>query len=435
MDERIYDGFWWILGEDEQQHGRLDLSTRGEWILETYNPRDMVQAEAKSIDSFVGTIQGFANAKEITLFKCNRVGRKEILSGSGSHTHIVQRFRAETVMVGGHFDSYEEITLKEVNVRFSDLDKWIGHTIQASPPKDKTIRLKLPELELAKVSLPPHAVSVKLLALEKTFFSSTEIRVGLDPLFKLEFDEKAGYEKIKFLVCGLQRFLCFAMRTAVVPLKTSAYTENSREVEIYSNYDMPINKGAYNVHNRLFLFSEIEDFFQNCMLFWFEKLKNVESTINLLQLGRFYQSTPFETTFLNLAQAAETYHRERGESKGKYQSDNRWKKGIYKTLIDALPEKLLGDSSNELEEDFRKAIKDSLRYAHSYSLNTRLKDLLHDAGKTVPEGFLKDSEATEKTANDIKDIRNYYTHYSGNEEKKRKASDATLVLELSEARI
>lgn len=438
MDEKVYKGVWWILGQDEQQYGRLDLSASGKWTLETLTQIDSNSDRMRaSTDSFVDIIQGFANARKVTLFRCGRIDIGERLSEFGEPTHVMQTFRVETVLIGEYFDSYEEIKFKEVRVRFSDMNQWIGYEIQASSPVNNTINLKFPEKELAEVFLSPHKVSVKLLAPEKIVSSLKEIRIGLNPLFKLEFARWATYEELKFLIRGLQRFLGFAMRTAVTPLRTYANVITDKEVEIYSNYDMPVNRGIYHIYDGLFLFSEVEDFFQDCVALWFEKLEveAMEPVVTLLQLSKFYPAIPYETTFLNLAQAAETYHRERrksrGENKGRYQSDNKWQKGIYKKLMNALPDKLLEDSSNESEEDFRDAVEDSLRYANNYSLITRLEDLLHEVRKIVPEGFLKDGDEIKKTAEDIKKIRNYYTHFSGDEDTKRKAKDAIVISKLS----
>ena len=88
------------------------------------------------------------------------------------------------------------------------------------------------------------------------------------------------------------------------------------------------------------------------------KSEIIEPVYNLYFAG-FYKSTYPENEFLNLTQVLETYHRR--IYGGKYQEDEIYLNGLYKSFVAAIP--------LEIDDDFRNGLEiGSLRHANEYSL-------------------------------------------------------------------
>jgi Apea-like HEPN len=101
--------------------------------------------------------------------------------------------------------------------------------------------------------------------------------------------------------------------------------------------------------------------------------------------------------FLLLTQALEAYHRRM--IGGEYESRPSFRGGIYRELVQAIPE--------NVDQVYRRRIVSGLKYLNEYSLRKRLRNLIRLRRNSVVFAFQDREEAIEQ----IIDLRNKFTHY------------------------
>jgi hypothetical protein len=89
---------------------------------------------------------------------------------------------------------------------------------------------------------------------------------------------------------------------------------------------------------------------------------------------------------------------------------------IHKTLNKAIPQ--------EVKDDFRKSIKQKLKYLNEFSLRKRLKEILEKCGDVV-NIIIHDNE---RFIEDVVKTRNFLTHYDKNIEMEAKSDEDLIKL-------
>jgi len=118
--------------------------------------------------------------------------------------------------------------------------------------------------------------------------------------------------------------------------------------------------------------------------------------------------------FLSLIQAIESYHRR--VYGGKYLSDNDYIP-TREALLKVVCQKINDD-------DFRKSLKEKLKYLSEFSLQKRLKEILKKCGDVI-NLLIQDNE---EFIEDVKNTRNFLTHYDKNIERKAKSGKELYML-------
>lgn len=106
---------------------------------------------------------------------------------------------------------------------------------------------------------------------------------------------------------------------------------------------------------------------------------------------------------MSLTQALETYHRQ--IFGGKYQPDDEYLEGLYKTLVSAIPADIASEFKNSLKQG-------KLRYANEYSLRKRLQLIGEYIAENLQIPFLMDKKQRNIFVEKIADTRNYFTHFA-----------------------
>jgi hypothetical protein len=144
---------------------------------------------------------------------------------------------------------------------------------------------------------------------------------------------------------------------------------------------------------------------------WFERADAVEA-VHSLYFGTLYRSELYpHHRFLSLIQAAESFHRIKEVKDPEAKALNRRRK---KAVVMAAP------------IEHRKWLHDELKFSRYPTFETRLRQLLANF-QGISDGSFGDPC---QFLQDLKDTRNYYTHYG--EELKKKAADGARLLILTE---
>ena len=178
------------------------------------------------------------------------------------------------------------------------------------------------------------------------------------------------------------------------------------EIKIHSKDSYKDNYKESKIRDMLFSLSDIANNNAQLLKNWFLKYELLEPILNLYNFCIIYEKMPYETVFLNIVQALETYH-----SRFICNKKEDYEKRVNDILKD-VPEEL---KKSHYEYLFDKTQQD--KNINYIILKSRLNDLMlanfdivffNMSNKAFPYEFVEK----------IVDTRHYYTHYSKSKEGK-----------------
>jgi hypothetical protein len=146
-------------------------------------------------------------------------------------------------------------------------------------------------------------------------------------------------------------------------------------------------------NDMLFSYKQIEGVFTSIIQKWYRNRVELEPVFNLL-FEHFYLTSFNENVFLNLAQAAETLH-------ARLHSHTKMPKVEYdemkKVILAATPSK------------YHSWLKEQFSFGNNLTLLARLEEVLSEYSNATVDAMIGDKTLFVKQ---VRDSRNYYTHYS-----------------------
>jgi hypothetical protein len=427
MKEFEYNGMWWLPEKPNNQiPGTLKFhpveGANLELIGSFKRPKEFLNALLKP-----NIILGITtNSKIITLYRCDESKSKMNISGILSSSFI-----AHIIFLGHYFEKEEDIIFDNLSLNYSHLEEWTGIKVfQSKFEIDSEDHITKREV----IYNPPKKIVAKLNKLNISFdyyFNLVgdrikEINLNHTTFIKLEPHKPLHFNKYYRNICyHIQNFLSLAIGQAVFPLiikgKTNACKIELPNGEIEYNdilifYPIKnLSDLSKKLHDSdiLFSFSNISDNFEKYLSNWFIK-SDVLQPVYDLYFGCLYNPKMYlQNGFLNLIQALESYHRR--IHNGKYLSDDDYTH-IHKTLNKTIPQ--------EVKDDFRKSLKQKLKYLNEFSLRKRLKEILEKCGDVV-NIIIHDNE---KFIGDVVNTRNFLTHYDKSIEMEAKSDEDLIKL-------
>ena len=149
--------------------------------------------------------------------------------------------------------------------------------------------------------------------------------------------------------------------------------------------------GKYH-HDRLFSFGDLGSNASDYLASWFAKREEIDSVL-VLYFNTLYAPAPFaDGRLLNLVQALESYHRRviGGSDLPKAEHQER-----VKAVLASVP------------SDLTEWVESKLEHSNEVSLMTRIKWIFSEFGDVL-KPVLTDPD---KTAKQLRDNRNYMTHF------------------------
>ena len=338
-------GDWWLPNTP-------DCKVRGEAI---YVPGEgttlvleghLVEEEKQKFGSsrFINPelILGFSTSgKEVTLRNCLQKGVRQDFVGDIHET----TFYTTMMIVGCHFPTEELVKFRGFAVQYANLNYWINKKGISTDVRDGEF--------LAKYQRPEDT-KLKVGDLTLTFSLGNSISSDMESVHIVEKafvrtwsdEELTADEHFQFLR-RVQDFLTFAMLKPTLPLKIEGFTDlkieslpNSKDfhvpVEIYYPVAARVTKPP-KIHpsDMLFDLSLVETRIEDLMQRWVGRSEILQPVYDLYFSTIYNPNVYSDFKFLTLAQAVETYHRR--VFGGKYQPDEQYLDGLYRTLFSALP--------------------------------------------------------------------------------------------------
>lgn len=412
-------GEWFLPSNpDKRVHGTLEFIREEEITLEIYGSltSDIFLPEFNDQEIILGLT---SKSKQITLSGCymTKSGGATLVQGRESGKSSVT-YSIKYALVGLYVNEPSELLFDKVSCEIFNLDEWVGISgFHMTPVFEKiknyeiSVNYKLPEpIEFKIDNEADGRFNFTANHPEASRYQKT-VNVTQKVHFQVKTKTEKGIDDLLSYVFSFQNFLILAFYRSTYPLKIKLFGDRQKEtfrdgktsrktIELFfisSNLNKA-NKTKLDF-DMLFTFSRIRDKFPEIIQNWYSNYELLEPAFNLV-FEQFYNENRFNTnTFLNLAQAAETFHA-RTNNHTKIPKDEY--KNMKEEILILTPEK------------YHKWLKDQFNFGNNLNLQLRLEELINKYSNDILDKIIPDKDVFVKQ---VKHSRNYYTHYSASSKK------------------
>ncbi|MBP0905857.1 HEPN domain-containing protein [Mariniflexile gromovii] len=338
-------------------------------------------------------------------------------------------FRIRTVLKGHHFLKKEDLVFQQIYLEIFNLDEWIGisgfETDNDYKNNTKNINYQTPEPIKVNVN-DDIDLEIKFLSNHPIKFRFTkELKLSQKTIFSLQSKKYKTLNEFIYLVQKFKYFLSTSLqkpsRIENIELYSDKITENIGSQEMLqkaiNGYQIinPELKFEQKQHpwEMLFTFNDIKSDFELIMKNWFSNYEHFEAPFNLV-LNQYYVSKYYlENLFINVAQAAESFHRRLDlvDDTPKKEQDLEFENKVNR-VIDSSPTELKAWVKSRISKP-----------KHFY--DARLKYILKEFSNNELDKMIGSHKIFVK---DVVMSRNYYTHY--NKAQKKDAADGIELVRL-----
>lgn len=412
----------WFLPKNKKNrvHGTLTFDPQDGTYLEIYGilEGDNFFPEFKDQEIILGLT---SDSKQVTLYGCfmTKTGGATLVQGEESGKPSTS-YSIKYLLIGLHANSTADLLFNQISSEIFNLGEWVGISgfkgQNVSPKSLKnheiTIEYKLPkyiEFEIDTNTTGRFnfiANHPGLSRYQKTITINQRVEFQAISSNKKNIDELLEY------IITFQNFLTLALYKSTYPLSISLSGENHKKdygngetykktIQLYfSSRNFNTNEKPKLDIEMIFDYRRIQPDFKIIIKNWYSKYKLLEPAFDLV-FEQFYNRNRFTVnSFLNLAQSAETFHaRVHNHTKIPCEQYKKMKEDILKVV----PTK------------YHKWLNDQLNFGNNLNLHTRLTELTEKYSNKILDKILGDKN---QFVFNVKNSRNYYTHYSSNGAKK-----------------
>ncbi|MGG6295196.1 HEPN domain-containing protein [Leptolyngbya sp. AN02str] len=411
MQELEEVGIWWIPSDpDFQVSGLLKFSSSTGIRLELIGSFQ----EYRKVDCPI--ILGVTQGKLVTL-----CGNKPIHSRSSSPGFESEKYSVKTAFIGAHFSNLDEMKFHRIAVEYSYLADWANLPLIRRQEELEEDNYNIRGFDFSYTRPEPIRgnTSQGVLSLVYTWHNSGlpfQINFSQSATFEIKSQEHLSFEEwMSKLIFTLQNFITLATDrpnsvTRVLGFspygdraieETPHFTKQDVSIEIIyrSVYTETRQKDRLLRDDLLFELKDIQETFGDTMAQWLTIAAELDSVCNLFFSTRYSQRMYQENHFLNIVQAVESYHRRRRSNR---------------ILPKQEHEKRINRIVNNASEGDKEWLKQKLAFSNEPSLKERLVYLVKETREIIAP-LVNDEEPFIKQ---VRDTRNYLTHYDKSLQKK-----------------
>lgn len=367
-----------------------------------------------------------SSSQEVTLYKCYfRSSEGYTFIHGQAVGHPGTFYGAVFVLIGHHFEKPADIVFDTLTAEIEGIDRWLRvngfdvSKINHRRALEGKIGMKYSTPDPIEFNLKPKLRASFSFKVEVGTPASTSIMVKQRTQFNLN---TKGKIELKELLLELQSFVWFltiGLYEPVFPTKivlsSNTITKDWGEGDVRKKViELHFVNGKrksseIRMHNGLplFTYTDIRGDFQAIIHKWYDLHGLLEPVFNLF-FEQFYLSNYDENSFLNLAQAAESFH-------ARLHKRTRMPKAEYQEMR----REILGLAPVQYHD----WLNGQFNFGNSLSLHQRLEELLEKYSNSTIDDLIGDRTIFIKQ---VKDSRNYYTHFS-KEGKKKALTSGDLV--------
>jgi hypothetical protein len=365
---------------------------------------------APELKGEIQAILGETSHGLVTIYNCILIGHS---IGKGS----IYTYNVQFIIEGGHLPSLETMTYFKIHAELHNLSEWIsksGISVKyPDNPDEPSINIQFNEPEKIEFSIDELVNGYFRFFLRGPKISGFQKDAHIEQVVQVVFQQQ-NETSLKSILNTLNIFEDFLMLSLDKPTyPTSIILFSNRHLQVCGRRKtvrrLPLHLLAarpYRIENvtpmqsfkMLFNYDFLREQFPTIIAKWYETHRKIGSSFNLYFEQYYHMQNFNENTFLNLAQAAESYQ-------AKMLNQTRMSEDDYnKIKIEIL--------SVFNEDDYPQhyqLLKEQLSFGNEAKLHDRLTTLANRFGNTEIELQLGDISAFVKQ---VKWSRNYYTHYS-----------------------
>ncbi len=422
MELLTYTGIWWLPDQDNDTvAGTLTISFEEGFRLELIGRFGQIDEAfaINTIKTYPKILGMTKEGQQITL--CDCLESRFHLESHGAGIFASQQISIRgAIYIGCHFLEPDDPRFYKVDVQYSYLQEWADlfkPQVSFTPGKFE-LTYTYPQKKHVTLS----AGSISLVTTFNSHQNSSQ--VSLSQTVHIEFEMQDALTLKEWLsryIGPVQDFLSLATQrpnaiesisayVAESKVDTTSSTAKEKPIQIiFPKYFTEKKPGeTIHPHNMLFAYGDIEVDFSEIMKKWLAVSDELSTVCNLF-FGVMYNRNLYqENRFLNIAQAAETYHRRR--FKKDVQGDEHIRR--LAAILASAP------------EEYRGWLEKKLMYSHEPTLNQRLNDLIREVDKVIRPLLGKKDSFMRK----VVDTRNFLTHFDLSLENKAAKGEALFVL-------
>lgn len=385
-----YTGVWFLPGKQENLvTGTLKFNQEEGITLDLLGSFEQFGFEVYKYS----TILGIASGKYITLRNCVQI--ESNISFPGIET---TKFTSSYMFVGSHLESKHDEIFRKINVKYHNLDEWIGISgIQEHyNSQDNTILISylLPESKILfnndqlKISINFSSHLKGNLLTERTILHNTYFEIYSENGITLEYFLDLSYK--------LQNLITLALGSSSYPTMIEMEHED-KNVKMF--FKLPFISNApkkVNVDNMLIRFSDLYESNPNFLHNWLERSELLKPVVDAYFGTIYHEQMYLEQKMLRLVQGLESYHRRtiRNEEIPQDEHEKR-----VQLILDSVE-----------HEQYKEWLKDRLAYSNEPNLRKRLNEIWN-LNKKILGSFLN-RKTREYYIDKTVVTRNYHVHYN-----------------------
>lgn len=306
------DGLWWLPSAPERAVGgrftfRRDQGPHLQILGELLSSEERAASTGK-IPIVLGSVAG----TDLTLLDLN-LGKAHFSIG---RRYFQQEYRPELAVVGAHLDGRDGLRSDRWQVQFSQLAEWLesgGFAVELGEDVSENVDF-LYRVTYKPVELPP--LSVRDITLKFAFATSApfgpvgSLNLSETPYADVTLPEAMHFDSFRSgALWQLQNFLTLATdrknTVEAVFMKTSVPSE-SLEVLYQSRFE---SDAAADPWTMLFPYARVADCAEAVISRWLDIYEKLGPPLNSMFSVVYGNIRATDTKFLNIVQAAESYHR------------------------------------------------------------------------------------------------------------------------------
>jgi len=312
-------------------------------------------------------------------------------------------FIGNKAFIGAHFESMDDARFSSIAFETPYLDTWLQLPLFDIQYRDRGYTLAY-ETPQPLAFQPMENLTVRIgfnSSGPDVGFAVTNLAFSHRAHLAIDMQDAPHFNEFAELMVHLTNLLALAAVTPVHPLnvqgrlpaaQASESSQRSRHVQVLLPLYASPSEDEVHFYDLLFDYPAVKDSFPQFLADWFQKRDRLQPIFDLF-FGALYNTNPYPvTTFLNYAQALETYH--------------------IRTLTDEIDppaqhKERLRDIVAAAPEEHRDWLRDKLAFSNRPTFARRLREVID----LYPFPVTSQAGDHERFIAKVKDTRNYYTHY------------------------
>jgi len=407
-DERMFKGLWFLPNDIENKiSGILIYNPHDDYSeLELFGNLSNYE-DGKVIEIVLGTT---LDGEDITLCNCRIVSSRSTMTPSSKKIYL-SKLKSEFILCGAHITKAEDLVFQKISTEIYNFENWVGIHGFSDDTED-------PNNEINFNYQRPKPIEFEINDKTKgeiKFFISTKEPV-LNTEFNFKQSTRLSFNSSEFVsfhtllnhVYNFQDFLVLSLFTHTVPYNIVLISDRiftthhrgelkiSKEIKLLTRQVKKISRAQpKHTFQMLFTYKDIQKEFPVIIRKWYEKYEILKDSFGLFFYQFYVNDKYLNVLFLNLAQATESFHYHLNPNQKLLETKE------FRDRRDRIESKLSEDI--DLFLWIKPYIKNDLY------LDIRLSEIIEKYCNDILLSYIGDIESFKR---DIKNSRNYYTHFN-----------------------